>query len=111
LSSQDIRFDDLPVPEELRLVEGRSWAFTNKDMRVCSLRYDGDLSIPETEWFMKTQMKVSQWDFRSSMAGEMGQVNMEFTKRGEECRIRLWSVRKFPLFQRRTTMVIEIFSR
>jgi hypothetical protein len=109
LRSAHLRFDDVPVPPGMRLCEEKR--FMIKNARTCTLVYRGRLAIIDVEQFMKRQMPISKWEHRNTLAGDLGQVNMEFSKGTEECRIRLGTARPFPYLTRETTMVLEIFPR
>lgn len=109
LKSEDLRFDDVPVPPGMRLCEEKR--FMIKDARTCTLVYRGGLTIIDVEQYMKRQMPISKWEHRNTLAGDLGQVNMEFSKGTEECRIRLSTARPFPYLSTETTMVLEIFPR
>jgi hypothetical protein len=93
----------------MRLCEEKR--FMIKNARTCTLLYRGRPTIADVEDFMRRQMPLGKWEHRNTLAGELGQVNMEFSKGTEECRIRLSAARPFPYLFRETTMVLEIFPR
>ena len=71
--SNDVTFEDIPVPAGFKLERNRSYSFQNDVTRVGRLAYEGHSSINHVLAFYQQQMPLHGWqelsyvDYRSSV--------------------------------------------
>ena len=55
------RFDDIPVPEGLKMVHARSFVFESEDLQIAFLIYEGRLLPEETAQFFVDALPRAGW--------------------------------------------------
>lgn len=78
-----MKFPDLPVPQGLKSLPQKSYAFQNSGSRVAVLKYQGRANIDQVINFYKEQLPLYNWRLVNII--EYGQRLLNFEKEEETC--------------------------
>ncbi|PIP18619.1 MAG: hypothetical protein COT38_00270 [Candidatus Omnitrophica bacterium CG08_land_8_20_14_0_20_41_16] len=82
-----LRFSDIPIPLNFKLLPQESYSFESSGIRVALLRYQGKASLDRLNSFYKEQMPMFNWSLLNII--EYGDCMLNFEREGESCIINI----------------------